>query len=890
MIHTGGQLQQYVVAVLRRDGGLDDRRMNETRSSKLNFNDCRKRLWVLTVLVVALLISATANAGGNPADVRMTTHFSPPLTFGVAADGRIFAGDPFIGREVVEVRITWDVVVADGHDAADIFADVFLPINTNSGNSVIILDGATLGWSGSGTFNHYEATDRYNGFFGQAGTGFGHQSWGLPFDAVDILPTSRIEIDYVVPETVKYGGGGGISEDPYQIWDANHMQAIGADANDWDKHFVLMADIDVSQFDGKDGREEFNVIGNGDNPFTGVFDGNGHKIWNFTYDSNDTYNIGLFGCLNDQDAEVKNLSLIDASIDVATAGTVGVLVARLTEGSVSGCHVVGGTVTGGSGVGGLVGHIQWGRVTECSSTAAITGYSTVGGLAGKNYGGSIMNSCSTGSVTGEFSVGGLVGSNMGFAYIINCYATGDVTGNRNLAGIAGHNSCREGRLGTIQCCYSVGGVTGTEYVGSIVGWNCGAVVSSFWDIQTSGMDEPDRGEGRTTAQMQDPDTFRAFGWDFVGPADGLVDIWAEPPGGGYPILWWQLSPQPDVPFSGGTGQPDDPYLISTPDELNSISHNPSLMTAHFKLMNDIDLFGVNFFIIGSELFPFAGVFDGNGQKVLNFSLTCQDARNVGLFGYVDDPYAQIRDLGLIGTSISAQGGWNVGSLIGYLKDGTIDGCYVQDVNISGEYDVGGLVGETWGAVTNCRSTGSVSGDDNVGGLVGSNRGGGSVTECFSAGSVLGEERVGGLDGLNLYGDIAFCYSTSSVHGDRDVGGLIGDNRDTVIECYSTGFVSGEEDVGGLVGVSSTGSVERSFWDIQTSGQSGSIVGVGKTTAKMMQQSTFENWDFINVWGIGENQTYPYLRKYSAADVNEDESVDFADLAILADNWLGHIAP
>jgi len=26
------------------------------------------------------------------------------------------------------------------------------------------------------------------------------QSWGLPFDAVDVLPTSRIEIDYLVPE------------------------------------------------------------------------------------------------------------------------------------------------------------------------------------------------------------------------------------------------------------------------------------------------------------------------------------------------------------------------------------------------------------------------------------------------------------------------------------------------------------------------------------------------------------------------------------------------------------------------------------------------------------------------------------------------------------------
>jgi hypothetical protein len=48
------------------------------------------------------------------------------------------------------------------------------------------------------------------------------------------------------------------------------------------------------------------------------------------------------------------------------------------------------------------------------------------------------------------------------------------------------------------------------------------------------------------------------------------------------------------------------------------------------------------------------------------------------------------------------------------------------------------------------------------------------------------------------------------------------------------------------------------------------------------------WDFVNVWGIGENQTYPYLRRYSAADINQDASVNFLDLALLAENWLTDI--
>ncbi|MHC4537557.1 MAG: hypothetical protein ACYS6K_26790 [Planctomycetota bacterium] len=62
---------------------------------------------------------------------------------------------------------------------------------------------------------------------------------------------------------------------------------------------------------------------------------------------------------------------------------------------------------------------------------------------------------------------------------------------------------------------------------------------------------------------------------------------------------------------------------------------------------------------------------------------------------------------------------------------------------------------------------------------------------------------------------------------------------------------------------------------------------GKTTAEMQVASSFveAGWDFVNVWGIGENQTYPYLRKYPAADINQDEIVNFLDLCIIAEQWM-----
>ena len=43
-----------------------------------------------------------------------------------------------------------------------------------------------------------------------------------------------------------YGGGVGTAEEPFIIETAEHMQDIGANSGDWDKHFVLMADIDLS--------------------------------------------------------------------------------------------------------------------------------------------------------------------------------------------------------------------------------------------------------------------------------------------------------------------------------------------------------------------------------------------------------------------------------------------------------------------------------------------------------------------------------------------------------------------------------------------------------------------------------------------------------------------
>jgi hypothetical protein len=91
-----------------------------------------------------------------------------------------------------------------------------------------------------------------------------------------------------------------------------------------------------------------------------------------------------------------------------------------------------------------------------------------------------------------------------------------------------------------------------------------------------------------------------------------------------------------------------------------------------------------------------------------------------------------------------------------------------------------------------------------------------------------------------------------------------------------------------------GTISGSYWDIETSNEPNMCGNpedpncdnsYGLPTSQLHQQSTFQDWDFINTWNIGENQTYPYLRVYLAGYINHDRIVNFFDFAIIADQWI-----
>ncbi|MGB2809230.1 MAG: hypothetical protein WBC22_15920 [Sedimentisphaerales bacterium] len=331
----------------------------------------------------------------------------------------------------------------------------------------------------------------------------------------------------------KYGGGSGTAEYPYLIYNADQMNAIGANQGDWNKHFKLMADIDLSSFVGSD----FNMIGYyhsyyNKKAFSGVFDGNGHTISNFTYNSNSEDKFGIFVYIHGS-GQVRNVVLLEPNVVYTGTSSyclTSPLVSYMRGGSVENCGVKGGSVSGRRRVGAVVGYVYAGQVTRCwARSVEIRGSYSVGGLlGGTNWDATVSECYANCDVQGGQWVGGCIGENDG--WVQDSYAQGRVVGSWNVGGFMG--AIEEGE--TTRNCYSTAkveyAIDGGGFSGS---WGWGIVEGCFWDIETSGQTTSGDGTGLPTARMQDANTFIDAGWDFNTP------IWTIDEGHDYPRLWWE---------------------------------------------------------------------------------------------------------------------------------------------------------------------------------------------------------------------------------------------------------------------------------------------------------------------------------------------------------------
>ena len=231
--------------------------------------------------------------------------------------------------------------------------------------------------------------------------------------------------------------------------------------------------------------------------------------------------------------------------------------------------------------------------------------------------------------------------------------------------------------------------------------------------------------------------------------------------------------------------------------------------------------------IGDFSNTFTSQFEGNGFTISNLRIDRSSARGIGLFGYTGS-----------GSEIA-----NVGLL---------------NIDITGDNDVGSLVGSNNGAITNSYATGAILGDDDIGGLVGSNN-----------------------------ATITNSYATVAVSGDNDIGGLVGSNfSGTITNGYATGSVLGDDDVGGLVG-SNNGTIMSSYWDVDVSGIQTSAGGTSKTTVELQSPTApgsasnelYYNWSSDD-WDFGTSIQYPILKHADNDVLLSGQGVGLRDLEML----------
>ena len=711
-----------------------------------------------------------------------------------------------------------------------------------------------------------------------------------------------------LPVLGKYGGGTGVAGDPYLIYDPCQMNMIGADPCDWDKHFKLMADIDLGNYNVL----SYNLIGDYFKPFTGSFDGNGHTIRNFNYYFPEGVigdNIGLFGRINDPCSVINDLTLIDPCVSGIYVGS---LVGLLEDGRITGCSAVGAKVKGLSWAGGLVGYSTAKEIANCyveveivndayysEYLGGLVGYNsscciincqvegrvracgrTIGGLAGYNDDymkiGSLISDCNTvveivvNCSECEY-IGGLVGYNSS-CNIYNCQAEGNVTASgNNIGGLIGTNTdpALTGGLVISECCAVVevvGNGDSSNNVGGLVGSNDYSSIINC------------RAEGSVTASG-----------DNIG---GMV------------------------------GKNSDPSMLGRWEMTNCY--------AKVDVVGNVDESNYVGGMVGSN--SYCSIFNCRAEG----SVTAGGFAIGGLVGWNNDP--------------SLSGGWEIsncytkvevidegesssyiGGLVGYNEYYSIINCQVEGSVTASGNNIGGLVGINFsdpmmtGAtkISNCYTDVEVVGNDlsstNIGGIVGINFS--KITNCQSKGCVkTNGQYVGGLVGsqtmMTSSDTIANCCATGDVAGNTYVGGLVGMNNSpmggTVIEyCYATGKVRGGDPcmpasmfmVGGLVGYSMMCGVTESFWDVESSGLTSSSGGVGLSTAEMQTRSTYieAGWDFTresgnggqDIWLIEDGLDYPQLAglyKYGGGEgVESDPYLIYtvAELSLAGDKPEGH---
>ncbi len=569
----------------------------------------------------------------------------------------------------------------------------------------------------------------------------------------------------------------------------DELQGMGLNNTTRALSYALGASIDASATAGWNDGAGFAPVGNNSGAFSGDFEGLGHSITGLHINRPDEGFVGLFG-------QVRNTTVSHLTLD-------------------------GGSVTGGSYVGAVVGYgygysngNYLGGLRQVSSNLAVDSTLTdstvyVGGMAGLwQYAAGFDGLQASGTVNSASlygAVGGLVGrvdyATNGFR---NSQASGDVAVRRVFNGGSGAEV--GGAFGaaynlTIDGVLATGNVAGGTYTGGLVGQLGSATLSN---VTASGLVAGDSSyAGGLVGYAYDSSVSSARADGGVvgqGYAGGLV---------GYAYYTPLESVQAHGAVSGE----------STSGGLVGMAYNSP--------MTDVRATGP----VDSRNGQAGGLVGDASSSTITRGQAEGEVR-----GYY-------RAGGLVGTASSSNihtssasgavtlgdnGGGSAGGLVGEMGYGVITASSASgDVLVPQASYAGGLVGYAYGHssgsnnISDSSASGQVHAGSYAGGLVGYwyATGGGSLSNSHATGAVTAQSIAGGLVG-NLYtysyradGQPDFVISGVSASGPVQTeavgGGLLGrweGNNARLVDSHASGTVTGAStayypnfELGGLVG-------------------------------------------------------------------------------------------
>lgn len=323
-----------------------------------------------------------------------------------------------------------------------------------------------------------------------------------------VIVVSSLPLGFISVAAAEFAGGAGTEENPYLISNEDQLDNV---RNYLDSYFKLTADITMNT-------DNWEPIGTKTAPFTGTFDGDGHKIINLKVNissENETVYAGLFGyCTgNINKIGIESGTVSAKSVTAYAGGIVG-----YSDGIISNCYnkcIV--LATGKYAVsGGIAGEAKQ-KIIACYNTGSVS-----------------AKAVNADDITYSYA-GGLVGMVGNFVLIQDCYnrgsisATSENTDKKSYAGgIVGHI-----RSSQIKCCYNAGTVTAEYYEGGIAG-HSGASFKNCYFIDTDenasgNIDMNSKAVKCTADKLKIKSTFTGF--DF-----NLQKVWTNSDGKSMPEL------------------------------------------------------------------------------------------------------------------------------------------------------------------------------------------------------------------------------------------------------------------------------------------------------------------------------------------------------------------